>query len=237
MKSGWIILFSCTFMACSVNAAAQSTAKLIEKGNRAYNKYVYNYAIAFYEDAIKNDTKGEHPEANYNLACALFMEKKYAEAAKQYQNFLHARPSDEYRALASYNLGICYLAQEKYRMSIVAFERALRINPDDNDARYNLVYAKIKLDAEENKWSKEKSKQNDSKSAGKFKIPDHLQRNKKLPGLSRDYSDNENDHGRVLTEQAWKEILKALTIDESATITQLQAVQNSPRRKRILKDW
>ncbi|MCQ2341440.1 MAG: tetratricopeptide repeat protein [Paludibacteraceae bacterium] len=65
----------------------------------------------------------------------------YAEAAAMYQQVLAEQPS----ATAYYNLGNAYFKQGELSQSILAYERSLRLDPQNKDARYNLRFAQSRI--------------------------------------------------------------------------------------------
>lgn len=74
-------------------------------------------------------------------AAALYAAEKYEEAATLYEQVL----SEEGKAPELYyNLGNCYYKQEQIAMSVLNYERALRLDPSDNDVKANLALARGK---------------------------------------------------------------------------------------------
>lgn len=77
-----------------------------------------------------------------------YTQEKYTEAANKYEQSIADQPTAE----AYYNLGNAYFKlyeqdslQGNLAKSIVAYERALRIQPSNEEAQYNLEYAKSKI--------------------------------------------------------------------------------------------
>lgn len=77
----------------------------------------------------------------FSQANAQYAEGNYAEAAAQYQEILQEQPSAE----VYYNLGNAYFKQGELAQSILAYERALRLNPSFKDAKHNLDFAQSKI--------------------------------------------------------------------------------------------
>jgi tetratricopeptide (TPR) repeat protein len=63
------------------------------------------------------------------------------------------------KAQSFYNLGDCYLQQKNYEAAIVAFKQALKINPRDEDARYNLSFAAAIVNRQSGSSSQKKKEQ------------------------------------------------------------------------------
>jgi tetratricopeptide (TPR) repeat protein len=91
------------------------------------------------------------PEATFNLGNALFRGQKAEEAARAYGEIAaDSLASPEMRSAASYNIGNVMLAGQKPDEAIEAYKAALRIDPTDMEAKYNLAYArKLKQDQQQ----------------------------------------------------------------------------------------
>ena len=76
-------------------------------------------------------------QSAFDEANAAYAEGRYGEAAAMYQSLLDEQPD----AQVYYNLGNTYFKQGELAQSILAYERALRLNPNDKDAKYNLAFA------------------------------------------------------------------------------------------------
>ena len=60
---------------------------------------------------------------------------------------------------ALHNMGNCRLMQKEYQSAVDAYKKALKVDPKDEDTRYNLAYALTKLKEEQKKNDKNKDKQ------------------------------------------------------------------------------
>jgi len=65
----------------------------------------------------------------------------YAEAAALYEQVVAESPA----AVAYYNLGNAYFKNGELSQSILAYERSLRLDPMNKDARYNLRFAQSRI--------------------------------------------------------------------------------------------
>lgn len=104
-----------------------------------YQKAEINYRKAM-------ETTHNYDKANYNLGNSLYRQARYDEAAEAYKNVANNKNSSkDLRSRAFHNFGNSMLKQEKYKESIDAYKNALKLNPKDMDAKYNLEYARKKL--------------------------------------------------------------------------------------------
>ncbi len=86
----------------------------------------------------------------------MYKQKKFAEAIEQFQKFADKTTDKKAKANAYHNIGNANLEAQKYKESIAAYKKALRENPADNETRYNLSYAKKKLQQQQQKKDEEK---------------------------------------------------------------------------------
>jgi len=120
----------------------RANQKLINRGVEAFVQQDLEEAERLFNQA-RQDRAGD-ALAEYNLGCALLAQYKYEEA---YQAFVRALPYAKGALLRDnwYNLGYTafYLgikksAAEKWQEAVDGFKQCLLIDPQDDDARYNL---------------------------------------------------------------------------------------------------
>ncbi len=80
-------------------------------------------------------------EGGYTAANELYAAGEYTEAAAIYESILNEGKSAE----VYYNLGNAYFKQGELAQSILAYERALRLNPRNKDAAHNLQFAQSRI--------------------------------------------------------------------------------------------
>jgi len=140
---------------------AQNADKLVYEGNKSFKKNDMQSAINKYNEALK--IQPNHKKALYNLGNALYKEAltlKFSNASAiniankdSIANLMLQRSAELYSASSQlyknkdtlqkiyHNLGNAYLFQKKYDEAINAYKKALKINPYDEDTRYNLAFA------------------------------------------------------------------------------------------------
>jgi Ca-activated chloride channel family protein len=138
-----IILMTYFMLGIAVIALAQHENKTIRNGNQLYQDKKFTQAEMKYKEAIKKNKDSK--EAGFNLGDALYEQKKYEEATEQFNATAKTAKDKKLQAQAYHNLGNSYLQNKKYEESINAYKNALKMNPEDDDTRYNLAYAKSKL--------------------------------------------------------------------------------------------
>ncbi len=92
-----------------------------------------------------------NPRLNYNLGIAYYKEANYQAAQSAFARASQNAKTASLQKEAFYNLGNSFFMQENYQDAVNAYENALKIDPEDKDAKHNLELAKKKQQEEENK--------------------------------------------------------------------------------------
>jgi Ca-activated chloride channel family protein len=124
---------------CFAPLPAQETEQIIKEGNDFYKKGDYPKAEAAYKK-VSSDTR-----AKFNYANSLYKQDKITEAAAGYDEISSKEDNPDLRSSSYYNKGIILSGQKKLEESIEAYKNALRLNPDDKQARENLQKALLEL--------------------------------------------------------------------------------------------
>jgi len=128
------------FTVCmSVFVWAQSAESHIRTGTKHYD--ALEFELAKQEFSAARDLDIQNPVAAFDLGNAYFRLKEYALAAQQFDAVTSLSKDGLLQSRAFFNKGDALLELKDYRGSIDAFKAALRRNPADEDARYNLAYA------------------------------------------------------------------------------------------------
>ena len=132
------------------NASAQANRKLLREGNRTYKQEKYDQAELNYRRALEADTTDYR--GHYNLASSLYRQEKYDEAAMHYAQALAAPDIDDSRrAKALHNAGNSMVkaglqnqqqGMQYFQQAVKAYQDALKLDPKNDDTRYNLAYAR-----------------------------------------------------------------------------------------------
>lgn len=153
MKYLTVLLFLLLFL--DFTCFAQSARSVNREGVLHYKSEQYEKSEREYRKALK--ISPSLIEASYNLGLSYYKEQKYSEALKQFKSSLTKTEDKIVIAKLNHNLGNTYLKLNQLKESIEAYQNSLRINPNDEETRYNLTFALIKLKA------RQKNNQKDTK--------------------------------------------------------------------------
>lgn len=240
-------------------ARAQSERSLLREGNRQYDKEQFPDAEVSYRKALE---KADDPvTAQFNLGDALFRQKRYEEAARQYESAASSASAAGRRdvaAQARHNLGNALLEGGKVAESIEAYKEALRIDPSDEDTRYNLEYARRLLRRQEEQQQQQqqqkdrqgdqqekdqrKDQQEKDKRDGEEKRDDQDRKDQSDQQSPRREKQDQKKEGKPDPRQAnqipkadAERILEALKKQEQDVKKKLQ--KQTPVRVGVEKDW
>ena len=221
------------------NVSAQSSKKLIHDGNQKYEQKKYNDAEVDYRKSI--NTKENPFIGNYNLGNTYYQQGKFDEAKQQFETASGIKSANQEQLSKTYhNLGNSLIKNKKYEEGVQAYKQALKLNPKDNDTRYNLAYAQAMLqqqqkqqqenDKNQDKNQNKKNQQKDSKDQQQKQ-----QEQQKQQQAKEEQAKKEQPKKDKISKEDAEKILQALNNDEKKTQKKLNVKQAS--KVQTDKDW
>ncbi len=134
--------------------AQHSARKYVREGNRSYKKGEYANAEVDYRKAREVAKDPSIPV--FDLGASLYQQKKYDKAAENFMAVAEKSRDKKLKAYSYYNLGNTLLEAGKIDEAIQAYKNALRYDPTDMDAKYNLLYAMKKKKQQQQKKQQQK---------------------------------------------------------------------------------
>ncbi|MCU0332007.1 MAG: tetratricopeptide repeat protein [Ignavibacteriaceae bacterium] len=223
----------------SASSLAQSTRGLINDGVDLYKEQKF-------ADAEVNFKKGtekspESFEAKFNLGDAYYKQERYEEAIQTFQSaFVNAR-SDEEKAKIFHNIGNSLLKSKKIKESISAYKEALKLNPKDQETKYNLSYALNMLNNPDQNQQQNDQNKDQNQDQNKEQQPqdqqkqDQQQQNKDQQQQEQQQQQSQEQKEQELTKQEAEKILEALKNNEKDLQKQLRKIKG--QRVKTEKDW
>ncbi|HLF13899.1 MAG TPA: tetratricopeptide repeat protein [Bacteroidota bacterium] len=236
-----IVIASAALLLAAHAATAQSDRSLLREGNRFYDKERYPDAEVSYRKAL--ESAKDPLTAKFNLGDALYKQGRYDEAAGHYESAAGTAAERDVRAQAYHNLGNARLKGKKLEESIEAYKEALKLNPKDEDTRYNLEYAKRllqqqqqqhqqdKKDDKEQKDKKDQQDQKDQQQQDDQNKQDQSQKNEQ----QKDGKEQPRQPKDQISKADAERILEALRQQEQDVKKKLQ--KKVPVRVKVEKDW
>lgn len=235
-------------------AVAQGAGRRqIAEGNKHYAENKFDEANDKYRDAeVANP---EAPIVHFNIGDALYKKRKYEEALQAYGKALQKSNDVKLQAQAYYNRGNTLFRLNKWPESILEYQQALKLNPNDNDAKYNLEYvrAKIKENAQKHPQDQQQQQQQQQQQNQQEQQPQNQpqekdqqqeqqqqdqqeqpQPNAKQQEEQQQKSGQQKDQEQLSKEDAAR-LLEALKNQEKEA--QKQRQMKVQGRARVEKDW
>jgi len=221
----------------------------VRRGNQLFREGKYGEAMDAYIEA--QVTAPEDPRLDYNIGNALYKQEKYKEAREKFQKVLNAQDSS-LKERALYNMGNCYVREGQAASDIQllgnaveSYEKALELNPDDQDAKYNIevVRKMIELKKKEqppqnqqqqqqNRQQQQPQKQEQQNSTSEQQLNQQQSSTSEQQLQSQQAGAEKKEINREDAEQ----LLRALEDRERKNLEE-RNVQAPSSPGRVLKDW
>lgn len=233
-----IYILVCMLM---TQVAFAQTRKLVAEGNKLYEQKQYKQASDNYLKALSKDST--NIPGMFNLGNALLQQKQYDAARKVLSNSARLEQDKNGKAAADYNIGNTYMAEQKWEEAIDAYKKALRNNPQDTDAKYNLSYAQQMLkknggggkDKNKKDKNKDKNKEDKDEKDNKDKQDEQQDKNNKDNKDKKDEQQKPQSQPSKLTEKQAEQLLNALQQEEKKLQDKHKKAKGIPVK--VEKDW
>lgn len=234
-------LIALALLGLALPASAQER-KLVRKGNELYQQKKYEEAAKAYQQALQKQP-GFTP-GMFNLGDALMQQKKYDAARQVLDKAAHTAKMPDMKAAAHYNVGNTYMSEQKWQEAVDAYKKALRNNPQDADAKYNLSYALAKLRQQQqqggggnnNQQNKQdQNKQDQQQQNQKDNKQNKQQQNQQGEDEQQKQPQRPQPQQSKISEQQADNLLKALEQDERKLHDRVQKGKAVPIH--LEKDW
>jgi Ca-activated chloride channel homolog len=143
--------------------AQDMTKKNMYYGNMAFNEGEFEDALKYFGNAVSYSPLDF--KANFNLANAKYRTEDYEGAIEGYEKIVNLGPTSLDKSKAYHNMGNAFMMSQKLDDAIEAYKGGLRLNPSDEELRYNLAYAlQLKREQEDQDRSNENSEGGDGEN-------------------------------------------------------------------------
>jgi len=216
-------------------AHGQTVRSHISSGNEAYEKNRFSDAEAEYKKALEIDPASR--VAQMNLGNAYYKQQRFDEAHRVYNNAITTAKSPTDESMAHYDLGNTLFRSNKLQESTEAYKQALRLNPSDEDARYNYLLAKDHLKQQQSQKQRDgqnKQNQNQQNQQNKEQQQQPQPQQSKQDQTRQQQSQAQQQKNQMPKEEA-NRILEALRNNEKEIQKQLRKRQATSVR--VEKDW
>lgn len=231
-----------------------SFSKLSKKADKHFLDAEVNYKKAL-------DKNQEFLKADFNLGDALYKQGRYDESINKFEDIIKRSSSDIVKGSSHHNIGNAHLQsfmkdpqenKDELDASIESYKNALRYNPNDAEARYNLEMTKrLKYqqqqqqqqegdegekgdknkDQEQQKGDKKEDGEGDKKEEQKSESEEDKKEEKEEEGEESQPKESE------MTKEEAERLLEALKNEEEKLQEKLKKKKAKGGKKYIEKDW
>ena len=191
--------------------------KDVRRGNRDFKKESWREAEIDYRKALVKDSLSV--AANYNLANTLYREGDFEQARKVMETVKDVAPASASAADYFYNLGDAAIACEDWQAAVDAFKESLLRNPGDLDAKENYIYAKKKLEDQQNQQNQDQNQNDDQNKDQQDQNKDQQDQNQNQNNNQNDQQKQDQNQGQQpkISPQAAQQMLQAIQAKEKET--------------------
>lgn len=254
-------------------ATTKAERNLLRDGNEKYEAKRYADAEALYRKALEANPAS--PISAFNLATALLRQGDNAKKERRDENdpMVQAQElltgiakqtnNNQLMSMSCYDLGNVAYNQQDYGQAIEMYKNALRANPNDDQARYNLRMAQLKQQQQQNQDKQnqdqnqdqdkqDQDKQNQDKQDQDKQNKDKQNQDKQNQDQQNQNKQNQNQNQpnqgnnqranqqNGMSDQSMQQILQTMQNQENATQQRVNAVkarEQQRQRERTRNKW
>lgn len=237
----------CLLFVSQVSISQDLERKNIYYGNKAYDEKEFDDAIGYYQEALNASPLSF--KSNFNMANAYFKKGDFQTAGDLYAAIIDLAPTAFDRSKVYHNLGNAHFLNQKLDDAIDAYKEALKINPADEDSRYNLAYALLlksqqpEQDQEQNQDENNENQNSENKNEENKNSDGNQDKNEDKKNDSNGQNDdkkteqkNASQQNRISKEQA-KRILDAALKKEKEVQKKMEKYKIVGTGESSKKDW
>ena len=235
---------------------AQNERSIARDGNKNYAKGLFSDSEINYKKSLSKNKDFE--EVQFNLADALFRQDRYDESINILNDLISDTKNTNLKSESYYNLGNNFLQKQELENAVDAYKNCLRLNPTDEEARYNLAKAiSLMQQQEQNEDEQEQNEDEQEQNSGETSDQSKEQQQQNS-GETSDQGDdkkdssnsNDNEEGQEnnaeeqnersnedLSREDIERILNALEREEQRVQSEMQKSQQKGKQKLLEKDW
>ena len=225
----------------------QKHKKYTRQGNRDYTESNFDNSEILYRRAI--DADPSFNKAVFNLGDALYKQEKYEEATDNFSQLSELELNKQALAESYYNMGNSLLKSGKIEESIDSYKNALRNDPANMEAKYNLAYAQDLLKQQQQQQQQQQndgSQEEQDKNQQEDQQPpsdenEEQQQDGQQDEPEQDEGQDQQEQQQQKPQQISKEdaerLLQALAENEKDVQEKVKKAKAAEARVRTLKNW
>ena len=240
MKSNAVLMFFSFMLISLADGWGQTDYPWLRSGDVLYQNGGFPDAETAYRKALEEKEK---PTTSYNLGNTIYQQNRIPEAVQQYQKTVDSTKDPALKSDAYYNLGNAHFQNKAYEESIKAYKESLKIRPDDEDAKKNLMLAmrqyqqqqqQQKQKEQENKQDPSEENQDQQQQHQQNQEQEDENQSSSPQNQPQPNEDQQKTPEKVSQEEA-REILKAIEREDQRVQEKLKKAAGKTAPP--VKDW
>ena len=184
-----------------------SLAFSVDKGMKEYKQNNFDEARKYYESVLEE--RKDDSAANFGLGVSAYQQGDIKSAMEAFDRILRD-DEPELKAKSYYNMGNILYDQQRSEESLAFFKKALELDPDDTDAKFNYEILKYHLrpkeqqqqnDNDKNSENQEESEQSKQENQSTEKEEDKTQQQSEKGDKGQEKEKSEKNQGEKDKEQ------------------------------------
>lgn len=236
----WVSLLA---LSVGTVSAQKAERKNVREGNELYESEKYTESEIAYRKSLEVNPRST--EGTYNLGNSLYKQGKLPEASEQYQLIagqgekMVATPEGKARLSEAYhNMGNIFMQGKDYGKAVEVYKQSLRLNPKDDETRYNLALAQKLLSDQQNQ-DQSQDQQNEDKQENKEQKDDQQQQQQpRQDDQQQNKTQEQQQPNEQMSKDNAQQMLDAFLQDEKDTQEKVKKAQmQQQQRRRTEKEW
>ena len=226
-----------TLLSGEVFAQKMPERRLVRKGNREYERKDFDRSIDNYSRALQHDPSSF--EAKFNTANVQFRKafvdtlqigtKMLEKAEKSLRKLAQDSTRTALdRADVAYNLGNTLFMQQKFKEALTCYRDAMRLNPDDKQAKYNYALTKEMLKQQQQQQQQQQDQNQDNQNQEQEQNQQNQQNKQdkeEQEQQDKEQKQQEQPSEQQISEQEQQAMLEAIQAQEDKTQEKLKEKQ------------
>ena len=206
---------------CEAMCQNMPERRLVRKGNRQYEKGDFDTSLDSYARALQQDPNCF--EAKFNTANGQFRKELIDKSEQTLRKLAQdSTRTDIERSEVAYNLGNTLFVQQRLEEALDCYRNAMRLNPDDKEAKFNYALTKELLKQQQNQ--QQQQQQNQDQNQDQNQNQDQQQQPQNQDQEQQDQEQNQDQKEQQqqpdqqqISEQEQQAMLEAIQAQEDKT--------------------
>lgn len=231
---------------------SQEERRYIREGYKAYMEENYRDAEIGFRKA--EEANRDSYIARYNTSAALYQQQQLEESGRRFAELMEETSDPSEQAKLLHNMGNVLVEGEQYNEAVEAYKRSLKLNPADEDTRYNLAYALEKLreqeqqeqnqdqnddqqqDQDQDQEQEQNQDQNDDQQQEQDEHQQEDQQNQQQEEQEQDQQEQQQQEQELSKEEA-ERLLNAILQKEKDVKEEVDRKRAQQAKIKTDKDW